>query len=122
MKVYQKLARELDRMERGQNQSEKIWVSLAATEMESVMQSAPSGSGIDNGTVLLKDSTSEKLIFQVSFHHMNEVGYYDGWTEHTATVKPSLAYGFTLRLSGSNRNGIKEYLEEIYQEWLDSEV
>ena len=60
----------------------------------------PSGSGFDSDTTLdLATSTSEKLVFNTSFHHMNDVGMYDGWTEHKVTVRASLAFGFTLSIN-----------------------
>jgi hypothetical protein len=44
---------------------------------------------------------------------MNEGGMYDAWTEHTIRVRPSLSSGFTLTISGRDRNEIKEYLHEL---------
>lgn len=80
----------------------------------------PSGSGFDSGTTLdLDKSTPEKLVFHTAFHHMNPVGYYDGWTHHTVTVRPSLAYGFTLSVSGRNRRDIKEYIVQAFHEALN---
>lgn len=81
-----------------------------------VKQIMPSGSGIDCGTKIdLDKSSGEKLVFTFGFHHMNEGGYYDGWTEHTLTVKSSLQFGIELTISGRNRNYIKEYLYDTYR-------
>jgi hypothetical protein len=44
---------------------------------------------------------------------MNDGGFYDGWTEHTVVVTPSFR-GINLRISGRDRNQIKEYLYETY--------
>lgn len=75
----------------------------------------PSGSGIDCGTSIdLEASHGERLVLGTSFHHMHESGMYDGWTEHVITVTPSFSGGFHLRISGRNRNNIKEYLHEEY--------
>lgn len=83
----------------------------------------PSGSGIDCGTVLdLESSTSEKLVFVVEFHHMNDGGYYNGWTSHRVTVRPSLVNYFNIAVSGPNRNGIKGYLAEVYDSALSAVV
>lgn len=88
-----------------------------------VKETAPSGSGIDCGTEIdLDKSTPEKLVFTLSYHHMNEHGSYDGWTNHTIVVKPSLVYGLTLTISGRERNQTKEYLHEIYIMWLKTEI
>ena len=80
----------------------------------------PSGAGFDNGTTLDLDASSEdKLVFDTSFHHMNENGYYDGWTEHRIYVTPSLIHGFAMRITGKNRNQIKDYIYEVFQAALD---
>lgn len=82
----------------------------------------PSGSGIDNGTKIdLDKSTSEKIVLEFGFHHMDEGGYYDGWTEHTAVIRPSLALGIDLKITGCDRNQIKDYLHETYHYVLTSE-
>ncbi len=85
-----------------------------------VKEFMPSGSGIDSGTKIdLDQSTGEKLVFHFGYHHMDEYGGYDGWTEHKLTVTPSLQFKFNLSISGRNRNDIKEYLHETYSCALD---
>lgn len=82
----------------------------------------PSGSGIDQGTTVdLHASTDEKLVFLVPFHHMDEHGFYDGWTEHRVIVTGSLWSGFNLRITGRDKNGIKDYLSEVYHDALGQE-
>ena len=44
---------------------------------------------------------------------MDEHGGYDGWTEHKIIVTPSLVYGFELRVTGKDRNDIKDYIAEV---------
>jgi len=81
----------------------------------------PAGSGFDSGTKLDWDATLRnpaKLVFTTSFHHMNENGMYDGWTEHTVTVSASLLFDFDLRISGRNRNDIKGYMHEVFDSAL----
>ena len=78
----------------------------------------PSGSGIDSGTSVSFDySHGEKLVLYTSYHHMNGNGYYDGWTEHTVTVTPSFS-GLNIRISGRNRNDIKDYLHDTFYQSL----
>ena len=88
-----------------------------------VKEYLPSGSGIDCGTEIdLDASNPNKLVFNFSYHHMNDGGMYDGWTEHKAIVTPDLASGFSLTITGRNRNQIKEYLHEVYSNDLDGET
>jgi hypothetical protein len=87
-----------------------------------VAEYMPSGSGFDAGTKLdLDKSDANKLVFNTSFHHMTEHGYYDRWTEHTVIVRPSLAYGYELSISGPNRAQIKDYISEAFSNSLDIE-
>lgn len=84
----------------------------------------PSGSGIDNGTSLDVDaSTAEKLVFHTNYHHMSESGCYDGWTEHKVIVTPSLqSPGYRIRITGPDRNQIKDYMYDVFDAFLRTEV
>jgi hypothetical protein len=83
----------------------------------------PRGSGFDSGTTLDWDaSRSNKIVFRTSFHHMDEHGYYDGWTEHVVTVRPSFIGRFSLKINGRDRNGIKDYIADGFHHALSQEV
>ena len=91
--------------------------------LDLVRRYMPSGSGVDVGTTIdLDKSTSELLVFNTSFHHMNYHGMYDGWTEHVVSVKPSLCFGMFTRISGKNRNQIKDYLHDLFWYCLEREI
>lgn len=75
----------------------------------------PSGSGIDCGTKIDRArSTASRIVFTTEFHHMNNVGMYDGWTEHAIIARPSFIGGFDLRVTGRDRNEIKDYLADVF--------
>jgi hypothetical protein len=75
----------------------------------------PHGSGIDSGIKFdSKNSKPDRLIFTFGFHHMNENGYYDGWTDHALIITPCLQDGYNLRITGRNRNDIKDYLYGLF--------
>jgi hypothetical protein len=95
------------------NDSQREWADKHEDTIERlVKQFMPRGSGFDSGTKIdLDRSHASKLVFETAFHHMDENGFYDGWTEHTVTVTPSFQ-GFDVRVSGRNRNDIKEYISE----------
>jgi hypothetical protein len=94
-----------------------------SAELRQIMKDfAPSGSGIDCGTTLASDSTAQKLIFDVSFHHMDQMGGYDGWTEHKVIVTPSMAMDYDLRITGKNRKDIKTYLYDVYSDFLSQKI
>lgn len=83
----------------------------------------PHGSGIDGrNTIDWGESHGERIVLGVSFHHMNETGSYDGWTDHTITVRPSLVFNFELSISGCDRNQIKEHLGDLFDAALREEI
>lgn len=81
-----------------------------------VAQYMPSGSGFDNGTRLdFTRSQPDRLVFTTAFHHMNDAGFYDGWTEHSVSVVPSFDDGVRIAsISGRDRNDIKDYIADLF--------
>jgi hypothetical protein len=127
--LYREIATCVDAMHnciKNQEQSPHLveWVGRHRERAEWMAKEyLPSGSGIDSGTTVdVAASTSDKLVLNTAFHHMNERGYYDGWTEHTVTVRPSLMHEITLSISGRDRNDIKDYLHEIFHQALTAEI
>jgi hypothetical protein len=121
--IYQMLSNALQAKENCAKSDNSEWLVRWQTRIDNLMQeTAPSGSGIDSGTQLDDFSTSEKLVFHTSFHHMDESGCYDGWTDHGVTVKASLLHGIDIRITGRNRNDIKDYLHDVFHSWLTSKA
>ncbi len=95
------------------------WSQKHAQTLETLQTLLPSGSGFDSGTKIdLDRSTGEKLVLHTSYHHMHESGMYDGWTDHTVTVRASLIHTIDLKISGPNRNEIKDYIHETFHHVL----
>ena len=97
------------------------WKAKWAEFLEQLLEAFPSGSGFDRGTQLCEESTPEKLVFVTAFHHMNEGGYYDGWTEHQVIVTSSLEFGYRMRITGRDRNCIKDLIQDAFATALDLE-
>lgn len=76
----------------------------------------PHGSGIDMGSKIDREASSlDKVVILLSYHHMDENGFYDGWTEHKVVVKPSFISDYVdITITGRNKNFIKEYLGDLY--------
>ena len=121
IKIYQRLSRSLCARNNclliDDDAAEK-WSAVHQNTIDSILDTAPHGSGFDAGTQLSESSTPEKLIFTTAYHHMRN-DMYDGWTEHLVTVTPSLQCGFKLKVSGKNRNAIKTYIDETFYSWLE---
>lgn len=98
--------------ERAENNANAQWGDIASARLAQLVNMLPSGSGIDNGTELVSASAT-KIVLSAGFHHMNDGGFYDGWTEHRITIRPTFD-SLDISISGRNRNDIKEYLHETY--------
>lgn len=113
----------IDRITNGESKpliGRQAALDLHGSYYASLIYRLPSGSGIDNGTKVLMMNQG-KAMFMMGFHHMDEHGNYDGWTQHIVTVRPTLT-GYTYTCSGPNRNNIKDYLVETLQLVLEAEV
>ena len=94
-----------------------------------VREHMPSGSGFDNGTKLLlpdplkvrSGKQVDKLVFNTSFHHMNDNGMYTGWTNHSVIVQPDWS-GLSVQVTGRDTNGIKEFIGEVFDQALHMPV
>jgi len=95
------------------------WENKHADKIEELVSKyLPHGSGFDNGTKFVWEESSEnKLVFNTAFHHMNEGGYYNGWTEHKVIIRPCLYFDFDIKITGRNRNDIKEYIGSCFSDF-----
>ena len=101
-------------------QVKKEWENKHANNLEEMVKNyLPYGSGFDNGTKFNWDESKDnKLVFDTAFHHMNEGGYYDGWTEHKVIITPDLMNDFNVEITGNNRNQIKEYIHSCFSDFV----
>lgn len=122
--LYQKLAVTFQAYENCVKNGNEEWGARHLETIQALEKNhLPSGSGFDAGTLLdIKNSHSEKLVFHTSFHHMDQHGTYDGWTSHKVTVRGNLAFGFTLKVSGKNRNDVKELIADMFDTALRVQV
>jgi len=78
----------------------------------------PHGSGIDCGCKIDREKSGKnKVIITTSYHHMNDDGYYDGWTDHKIIFTPCLSDGPDMRITGRDKRQIKDYLNDVF--WND---
>ncbi len=120
--LYREIASILQAIDNCRKAGNTEWLEKHEDRLKELCDALPSGSGIDCGTTLERDDcTPSKLVFTFSYHHMNDAGMYDGWTEHSLIVTPSFD-GIDLRITGRDRNDIKEMLYEQYHYCLTQEV
>lgn len=119
---YQAIARRIGAANRCKSSGNLEWFGKHWERIAELCADAPHGSGFDSGCNLSEDSTPERLTFGADFHHMNEHGSYDGWSTHTVIIRPSLEFGFDLRITGRDRNGIKDYISDVFHAWISEGV
>ena len=121
--IYVELATRVTAMANCLVAGNEHWYGNHALVIDEVVRTAPHGSGIDAGIQLLHDkSKTDRLVIAFSFHHMDDNGSYDGWTYYELIVTPSLQFGYSLRITGRDRNYVKEYLYELFSHWLSSTI
>jgi hypothetical protein len=99
-----------------------VWSDKEDAARDLVKRYMPNGSGIDAGTeIVWEKCTRDRLVFSFGFHHMNEHGYYTGWTQHTAVVTVDLT-GLNVKITGRDRNSVKELLHDVFVVHLQAVV
>ena len=121
--LINELASQIDAYMHCQKTGNVEWEAKHKAKIDEYVEALPSGCGIDNGTKLLIDDCKDNLlVLQVGYHHMDDAGGYDGWTEHIVKARPSFIHGIELSISGRDRNAIKEYLYDVYRSALTQTV
>ena len=119
--LFQIIAREICRARRCEFSPAGDAANEALDNIE--REHLPSGSGFDSGSRIDRDeSRPDKIVIATGFHHMNETGYYNGWTKHHVIVTPCLKFGFSIRVTGKDKNGIKEYIADTFHAALSAHI
>ena len=120
-KLYQAIAGRIQARENCIRSLNASWERSHKDAADAMARNAlPSGSGFYMGTKIdWEKSNSERIVFSVSFHHTDVYRGYDGWTDHSVIVTASLTSDFNIRVTGRDRNDIKEYITETFLHALD---
>ena len=122
MRRYKIIATRLEAAENCSDGVNPEWEDKHLEVIDKQMETAPSGSGFNSGTDLMfNESTGKKLVFDTAFQHMNDSGSYVRWTNHKVIITPAFD-GFDMRITGKNFNGIKEYIGDVFYNWLSEDV
>lgn len=126
--LYQEIAICLQAMINCEASGNTEWFDRHEERIEELCKNhMPRGSGFDSGTTLDMDrSNPDRLVFTSAYHHMDENGYYDGWSDPViVTVKPSLQFGIDIRITGIRRKdrwSCTDYFYETFDHALRQEV
>lgn len=98
------------------------WLNKWTDHLEILNNFLPSGSGIDSGCKIdIENSKEDKIIISFGFHHLNENGYYTGWTSHKLILRPTFDE-FDMKITGPDKNQIKDYLYDVFYNNLNEEI
>jgi hypothetical protein len=123
-KVYEALAQAFIAKMNCERSANTEWELRHADKINRICQEyLPRGSGFDSGTEIdWNASRINRLVFITAFHHMNDGGMYDGWTHHNVILTPDLAFRFDVRITGKNRNDIKDYMSEVFSSAFNEDL
>lgn len=123
MRIYEAIAIACEARRNCESSGNREWEDRWYDRIRSIQRNfLPSGSGFDTGTEIDMDSTAKQIKLAVGFHHMDDGGSYDGWTDHIIYVRPNLAHRIDLSISGRNRNDIKSYIGDTFHAALDAGI
>lgn len=127
-KVYQTIASAIQARDNCEKSDNKEWLDKWNQLIFQIEQEIlPNGSGFDSGTTISDKTTADRVVLESAYHHMNENGMYDGWTNMTVTVSPDLVNGFYFRINYHGElprkySHSKDYIEQIFHDALDLEI
>lgn len=100
------------------------WITKHTEKIEEIVKNhLPSGSGFDSGTKFEFDkSNPNKLVFKADFHHMDDNGFYCGWSEHEVIITPDFVGEFKMKITGRDRRQIKDYIGDTFHHALGAEL
>ena len=148
MKVYQKLGSLLQKRVEARGWHAKCSPSFKLAALgriaaagedlkQHVTDHLPSGSGFDAGCELdFLASHPSKVVIRFGYHHMNDLGYYVGWTHWKLEIRPLGFTDYSTRLTLDHKHAggrqylpapedlptFRSYLLELFDEALQREV
>ena len=108
MKVYQKIASELERKDPD------------FTELERIAKNYLPLGGVCK--IIDEKRYKNRIVIKAQYHVMNDAGYYIGWYTYKIIVKPTFQHGLDFTITGRDYNGLREYVGDCVYNALDMEV
>ena len=122
MKIYQKIAHLLQAIRNCNESCNVEWLEKHQETLDAIARHClPRGSGFDAGTTIDEESTPQRIILHTSFHHLDENGFYCGWSDHDVIVSPCLMFDFQTRITGRDKRDIKDYIQSEFNYRLNED-
>lgn len=123
MKLYERIYLTLEALRVSTERNNREWITKHNDTIDLMDKLLPSGSGFDEGCQIVREVVrgKESFVIKAPYHHMDENGFYGGWSDYKIRVYPSFIGGFYVRVTGKNYNGAKEYITELFYSVLQEE-
>lgn len=125
MKLYRQIASSFMAMNNCIKSENDEWKEKHFKEIQDLCREfLPSESGFDCDTQFdFIRSRENKLVFISAFHHMDENGMYDVWSDLKIIITPCFS-GFDIRITGINRKYRydKEFFIDTFCNALETEI
>ena len=119
--ILRAFAESLQAMHNCEKSGNDRWRGRWSSYIAKLQAELPHGSGLDGKVEFILDKcNATRVVIFVEFHHMKH-GYYVGWTDHEIIVTATHC-GPEIRVTGKDRNGIKDYLAELFDYALNRPV
>jgi hypothetical protein len=109
--------------------SSEYWKDIWEQDLEHLERNyLPSGSGFDAGcSINLVETKVNRLVIDFDYHHMDQNGYYNGWSHNQLILTASLVWDFDIRIV--NRKGghriqsyDRDYFIDVFNYALNQEL
>ena len=97
------------------------WQGRWLERMEQLTKALPHGSGLNGKVEFIGSASEDKLTISAEYQHMDESGYYTGWSTYIITVRATF-YGLNVTVKGRKDNDLREYLGELFHNALSAEA
>ena len=120
--ILRAFAESLQAMRNCEKSGNAEWHGRWSSYIAKLQAELPHGSGLDGKVEFIIDKcNATRVVIFAEFHHMDSNGYYDGWTDHEIIVTATHC-GLCIDVTGRDRNGIKDYLAELFYDALTRPV
>lgn len=118
--LYQRIARTIRAINNNcKRDGKELWYARHCDTLQSYQEELPSGSGFDSGCKIRQTVAQNAFCVDVAFHHMDEHGWYDGWSKHSVTVTADLAFGFEIKIKTTEPN---DHADDLFLDFLGESI
>lgn len=124
-KLYQEMANLILARQNCIKSGNATWEINHENKLLELLNELPHGSGLDyTWQYDFTKSNQDKIVLLMSFHAMDDNGYYDGIIDFKVTITASLTHDINMAITGNfgKHQDIKDYLYDILHYAFTSDI